>query len=168
MMTNLENFEMLLNYYKKWKELKPVSFIFITTILILAMMTPISIIIDTLDINDNEIGGINTDDYSFVSLLFLTVIIGPIIETFIAQKIPIKLSQKFSRKRIIPLLFSSIFFSILHIGYSFWYSLLIFPLGLLLAEIFIIFEERKESSFWVTTIIHSLKNLIAVISIFAA
>ena len=52
----------------------------------------------------------------------------------------------------------------IHFGYSIWYSLLTFPMGILLAKTFIISQERKESSFWITTAVHSLRNLIGVIA----
>jgi len=37
-------------------------------------------------------------------------------------------------------------------------------MGILLAKTFIISQERKESSFWITTAVHSLRNLIGVIA----
>ena len=105
----------------------------------------------------------------FLGLFFLAVIFAPILETLIGQLIPIKLTQKVLRNKmnIIAVLVSAIIFSLGHFGYSIWYSLITFPLGLLLAKTYVIFQKRKESSFWVTTAVHSLRNLIGVISIYS-
>jgi len=53
----------------------------------------------------------------------------------------------------------------MHLGHSFWYSLLTLPTGMILAKTYILFQERKESSFWTTTAIHSLRNLIGAFAI---
>ena len=156
---------MLLLYYKKWKGLNSFSFIIITTVLILVLMIPIALVLNILDINDEDIGGIDFENYSFFVFFILTVIIAPIIETFIGQVIPIKIARNLLEKKIFVLLLSAFFFSAMHIGYSIWYGFLVFPMGFILAETFIIFEERRESSFWITASVHSLKNLIAIISI---
>jgi hypothetical protein len=131
-------------------------------------MIPVIIVLDYFEVDDNDIGGIDIQKYSIRGFFFLAVILAPITETLIGQLIPIKLTQKILRNKlnIIPILISSILFSWAHYGYSIWYSFLTFPLGLLLAKTYVIFQKRKESSFWITTSLHSLRNLIAVISIY--
>ncbi len=121
------------------------------------------------EIDDNEIGGVDFEKYSFFGFFFLLVIFAPIFETLIGQVLPIKLTEKILRNKhkVIPMLISAILFSLMHFGYSIWYSLLTFPLGILLAKTYVIFQKRKESSFWVTAAVHSLRNLIAVISIYS-
>jgi membrane protease YdiL (CAAX protease family) len=155
--------------YSKWKNMKPLSFILTTTFLNFIFMIPIVLVLVYFDIDDNEIGGIDIENFSFLGFFFTVVIFGPIFETLIGQLIPIKLIQKILRNKlnIIAVLVSAIIFSLGHFGYSIWYSLISFPLGLLLAKTYIIFQKRKESSFWVTTAVHSLRNLIAVISIYS-
>ena len=149
--------------------MKPLSFILTTTFLNFIFMIPIIFVLVYFDIDDNEIGGIDIEKYSFLGFFFVAVIFAPIIETLIGQLIPIKLTQKILRDKlnIIAILISAIIFSLGHFGYSIWYSLITFPLGLLLAKTYVIFQKRRESSFWVTTAIHSLRNLIAVISIYS-
>ncbi|WP_421806462.1 type II CAAX prenyl endopeptidase Rce1 family protein [Flagellimonas sp.] len=131
-------------------------------------MIPIALVLLYLKIDDDEIGGIDVENYTFFGFFFLAVIFAPILETLIGQLLPIKIIQKLLRNKhnTIPMLISAILFSLMHFGYSIWYSLLTFPLGLLLAKTYIVFQKRKESSFWVTTAIHSLRNIIAVISIY--
>ncbi|MEE9361123.1 MAG: CPBP family intramembrane glutamic endopeptidase [Cellulophaga sp.] len=149
--------------------MKPLNFILTTTSLNFILMIPIMLVLLYFEIDDNEIGGVDFEKYSFFGFFFLLVIFAPIFETLIGQVLPIKLTEKILRNKhkVIPMLISAILFSLMHFGYSIWYSLLTFPLGILLAKTYVIFQKRKESSFWVTAAVHSLRNLIAVISIYS-
>jgi membrane protease YdiL (CAAX protease family) len=148
--------------------MKPLSFIFTTVILNFIILIPIIDFLTYFNISDNEIGGIDPINWSIWELFFLVVILAPPVETLVGQSFPIKLIQRIFGKRFNPIAFitSAIIFSLMHFGYSIWYCLIILPMGILLAQTFIIFQKRKESSFWVTTAVHSLRNLIAVIAIF--
>ena len=148
--------------------MKPLSFVFATTFFNFILMVPIFLVLTYLDISENEIGGIDPEKYSFWGLFFLAVIFAPIIETLFGQLLPIKITTKIlnNKFKVIGVIVSAILFSLMHFGYSIWYSLLTFPMGILLAKTFIIFQERKESSFWITTAVHSLRNLIGVIAIY--
>lgn len=149
--------------------MKPFSFILTTTFLNFLLMIPIALVLIYFNIDDDEIGGIDAENYTFLGFFFLAVIFAPILETLIGQALPIRVTQKLLRNKlnIIPVLISALLFSSMHFGYSIWYSILTFPLGLLLAKTYIIFQKRKESGFWITTAIHSLRNIIAVISIYS-
>ena len=153
--------------YLKWREMKPSSFIFTTVILNFILSIPIMLLLILFDISENDIGGVEEDKFSFLGLFTFAVVIAPLVETLIGQSLPIRLIQKYSARKpnIIALAVSAIIFSLMHFGYSIWYSLLTLPMGVLLAQAYIIFQERKESSFWVTCAIHSFRNLIAVITI---
>lgn len=160
--------EVLKNIYLKWTNLKPLSFIFTTLFLNFILSIPIIFVFVFLDITEEEIGGIDLEKYSFWGFFFVAVVFAPPIETLTGQLLPIKLIQKFIGKKhnIIALVVSAIIFSLMHFGYSIWYSLITLPMGILLAQSYIIFQERKESSFWITTTVHSLRNLIAVFAIY--
>lgn len=151
--------------YQKWANLKPLNFIFITVILIILLTVPISIVIESLGISDSEFGGFDPANYNIVGLIFIALIFAPMLETLIAQQIPILLTQNFIKynPNIIGILLSTLIFSMLHFGYSIWYAIAVLPAGLLLANTFIVFQKRKESGFWMTTFVHSFRNLIPVI-----
>lgn len=131
-------------------------------------MVPLILVLDFFNINDDDIGGIDVENHSFWGLFFVAVVFAPIIETLIGQALPIKLVKKLLKNKfkIVPLFLSAIIFSLMHFGYSVWYSILVFPMAILLAQTYIIFEKRKESSFWMTTAVHAFRNLIGVIVIF--
>src|SRR5690606_3581013 len=152
-------------FYRKWANLKPLNFIFITTVLMIVLTVPISIVFDLLEISDNEFGGFDPSKYNTIALIFIVLILVPILETLLAQLIPITLTQSFIKKN--PnrngIIISTIIFSILHIGYSLWYAIAVIPAGFLLAYTFVLFQKRKESGFWVTSSVHSFRNLIPLI-----
>ena len=148
--------------------MKPLSFILTTTFLNFLLMIPIVLVLIYFEIDDNEIGGVDIDNYSIWGLFIMAVIIAPILETAFGQILPINLSEKLFRNKLkfMPVLVSAVLFSLMHFGYSIWYSLLTLPLGILLAKTYVLFKERRESSFWMTTAVHSFRNLIAVVSIY--
>jgi uncharacterized protein len=154
--------------YDDWTKLKPVKFVIITTTLAILLTVPIGIVFQIMGLQDSEIGRPDFDKYGMTASLILVIAIGPIIETFLGQALPIYLTQKFIEWKTFGLsvLISTILFSLSHIGYSIWYSILILPTGLLLALTYITFQNRQESSFWMTFSVHSLKNLIAIIFTF--
>lgn len=159
--------KLLKKAYYKWQKMKPLVFIVTTTVFCFVLMLPIAFLLESFSINDSEIGGIDIEKRPIINLFIAVVIFAPIIETLFFQLIPIKLTQVIIgiKFEFIPILFSSLLFSLAHITYSFWYSLLTLPLAVLLAKTYLIFQKRKESSFLITTLIHSLRNLIGFIVI---
>lgn len=153
--------------YQKWIGLKPLNFILITTLLMIILTIPIGIIFEIIDLSDNEFGGIDFDEYGIFGVIFLALILAPVLETLLAQQIPILLSQRFIKYSpdIIGITISTLVFSWMHISYSIWYAIMVIPVGILLAKTYIIFQKRKESSFWMTSFLHSFRNLIPVILI---
>ena len=153
--------------YIKWQGLSYFNFILATTLLILISLIPFAVLLEYLNISDDEVGGVDSDNYTPISLFLMAVVFAPILETLFLQAFPIKLLQGFLKRKyeILIILFSSVLFALMHFGYSSWYSLLTFPTGIILAKSYIIFQQRKESSFWITTSIHSLRNLIAIVFI---
>ena len=154
--------------YQKWANLKPLNFILVTTLLMIILTIPIGVIFEFIDISDKEYGGIDTDKYGIFGLIFTALILAPIFETLTNQQIPILLSQKYIKHapNVFGIIISTLIFSLMHIGYSIWYAIGVIPSGLLLANTFIIFQKRKESSFWMTSFLHSFRNLIPVIMTF--
>ncbi len=155
---------MLQKFYQNWVKMKPLKFIFTTVFIGFMSMITIGIILFLIGVDSDEIGKLDYTKFSVAYLFLLAVVIAPIIETFIGQILPIKLIQYLfkNKSEIISILFSAIIFSLMHISYSIWYSILIFPLAFLLAKTYVIFQKRKESSYWMTTAVHALHNLIAI------
>jgi membrane protease YdiL (CAAX protease family) len=151
--------------YQRWIHLKPLSFIFISTLLMIILTIPIKIVFAIIDIPDSVYGGPDVEKYGIAGLVFMALIAAPVFETLIGQQLPIFLSQRFIKQspNIIGVTFSTILFSWMHSSYSIWYAIAVIPAGLLLANTFIIFQKRKESSFWMTSFLHSFKNAIPVI-----
>jgi hypothetical protein len=95
------------------------------------------------------------------------IVLVPLLETFVFQKLVIDFStrilEKFKKETfIIPIIISSILFSVEHI-----YNLIYFFDGLYMGIIFAfcykIITLRKENPFIIVTVIHSFVNLLPVI-----
>lgn len=152
------------SYYEKWSKLHFINFILASKLLNIVLTIPIIVLISIGGVEDDTIGGPNVNILSFIESLIFFVVAAPIIETYLGQHLPIKITQKFvhSHSAKIPIIVSTLLFSAFHASYSFWYFLIILPLGWILATSYTIFQSRKESAFWITAAIHMLHNLIAI------
>ncbi|RKD94530.1 hypothetical protein BXY64_4118 [Marinifilum flexuosum] len=153
--------------YFKWLRLKPIKFIVATTLLGILFTIPIKLILDFTGVGDSDIGGFDFERSSQWEMIITVIILAPLIETLLCQLLPIKLIQVFKRNHsnLIALLVSSLVFSLAHYSYSVWYSLMVLPMGFFLAKTYLVFQRRKESSFWMTTAVHASRNLIALMVI---
>jgi membrane protease YdiL (CAAX protease family) len=136
-------------YYNKWSELNPLAFVVVTTFLSFLLMVPMVITLVYFDVQEDELGTIKRGDFSHLAFFVLVVVVAPVFETFLTQSLIIRLIQKLFKNRfhLLTVSISAILFAYLHLGYSIWYPFLIFPLGLLLAETYIIFQKEKSLVF---------------------
>lgn len=94
----------------------------------------------------------------------VVIILGPILETYLFQHLPFKLLQKWNltkRKYGIYIVITTIVFSLLHC-YSLQYIIAVIPGGIILAYVYVFYCKSMRKAFWSTTIIHSLRNSVAV------
>ena len=150
--------------YHNWTNLKPVKFVFVTALCSIVFAVPLVLPFEIFKVADSAIGGPDFKGKGIIEFFFLGVIISPIIETAIFQALPIYLIQRFVKWKtnILAVLISSFLFSLAHLEYSVWYSLMVIPLGVLLSQAYIVFQKRSESSFWMTCSIHACRNLLAL------
>ena len=120
-----------------------------------------------LIIATNILIGENTEGPDMdVSSWFLGIILAPILETFINQHLPFKLMQKWSwtkNKYGLYILVSAIVFGLLH-TYSLQYMIFAFSGGLILAYMYFFYSKTPGKSFGSTTLIHAIKNSVAVLA----
>ncbi|MBU5299390.1 CPBP family intramembrane metalloprotease [Clostridium sporogenes] len=139
---------------------------FIVTILALDYIISV-MFIPIINLYENYIGSIGGPDHSNFKIVVIgSIIIAPLLETLVFQMGIIKLlslSEKFKNKKLILIIISAFFFGLSHGIYSTLYMICTFTAGILLAYSFIVYEEKENSGFWVTTIIHSLMNLITFV-----
>lgn len=108
---------------------------------------------------------IAVDDYSFIIKVILVLLIGPILETWLFQKLPIDflLGKNTNSRVIVPL--SALLFALNHC-YSIKYFVSTFVVGVFLAMIYLIlnrYEQKKEHAFIVVVIVHAIQNLITLV-----
>ncbi|EPY2304544.1 CPBP family glutamic-type intramembrane protease [Clostridium sporogenes] len=148
------------NINDKMLNLSKPKFIFVILLLnfiISVLFIPIKIFYETY------VGPMGGVDIKNLTILFITaVIIAPLWETLIYQMGVIKLfslNKKIKNNKLILIIISSIFFGLAHVGYSILYFFYGLMIGITLAYSFIVYEEKENSGFWATAIIHSLINL---------
>jgi hypothetical protein len=114
--------------------------------------------------NIGDRGGPSFIGDNFVFAFFTAVIFAPIFETFLNQLAVIRLGEDFLKikNKYILVLLSALVFGLGHY-YSLIYIFQTFLIGLILAYSFILYDDTKHSAFWIVTIIHALKNFVAII-----
>lgn len=149
-----------------WFGLSPLLFIVFTNALMILVSVFISPILILLGLDPSvDLGGPDFGDLSPYAISFIAVIIAPILETFIFQYLPVKLlSGRIPTLGVI--LISSIFFAVAHAGYSIWYAILVFPLGVILVYVYIHYSHEKITPYWMTTLIHAFRNMLALFAMY--
>jgi membrane protease YdiL (CAAX protease family) len=110
------------------------------------------------------VAGENTEGPD-VSLWMLAIIFAPMLETLLNQHLPFKLMQKWSwtkNKYGLYIVFSAIIFGICH-TYSLQYMIFAFSVGLILGYMYYFYSKKPGKSFWSTTLIHALRNSVAIL-----
>jgi len=150
------------NYFKKLTMFKFVSVMVFLSVLIVLPLVPLSMIFQV-----DEVASLNsTMDLSFDWQVFIAAIVAPIIETFLFQTLVILGLRrlKFFRSRMyIVVIISALIFGIVH-TYSLIYIMYAFLMGLILAYSYNVYIEKVDSSFIVVALIHSARNILALIA----
>lgn len=165
------NYQFVVNYFEKTKHYSIVRYVFeITAVayflkfLTIFIWVPIEGILYLLlgyipNLGQNAPDDI--DQYNTYALItFFTLV--PLFETFTGQLIPMWFVSFFTKRVIIKILVSSIFFALLHVQP--FLIITIFPAGVLLAWTYIIYQKKSwKHAFFVTSAVHGLHNLVALV-----
>ena len=102
-------------------------------------------------------------EYSVLELAFIAVVLGPIVETVVAQWAPVALARRLMPRDLFAVLFSAWIFGWLHFSQGALLVLIMFTTGLVLAWTFVVWRER---GLWpalaMTTGVHALLNGVAM------
>jgi membrane protease YdiL (CAAX protease family) len=155
----------LTDFYERWKRLSLFPFLLSATFLSVVAAVPTAVIFILMGVSEEEVSGPEFSDRRLLEGIFLVCGLAPLLETLFFQKLPIDLMRKFWAGSTVWLrvLFSASLFALFHIGYSIWYPIVILPMGFLLALTYETFNNRRESAFWVTFAVHSLRNGVALL-----
>ncbi len=97
-----------------------------------------------------------------LGLFFIVCIITPLLETWVAQVLPISFFKRYFNTRTV-VFFSAAIFGLMH-WYSIAYMLNAFFMGLVLAGGYISWNKPHIiHPFWIICIVHGLRNLLAFI-----
>lgn len=151
--------------YGCWVRLRYINYIFVSVILMIVLTVPFAVVFEILGVSDSDVGGPDLKGPAPGEIIFLAIIVAPVIETLFAQLIPIRLVQKYIKRNtdVTAITISSIIFAAGHLSYSVWYFLLMLPIGFILAVTYITFQKRKQSGYWTTTLLHAVRNSLALL-----
>ncbi len=109
------------------------------------------------------------EDYGPLELFALAVILGPILETALAQWAPIALGRRLFRREDHAIFLSAWIFAWLHFTQGALLVLIMFTTGLVLAWTFVVWRERGLwPAFLMTFAVHALLNSVALGAALAA
>jgi hypothetical protein len=151
----------LLSLYKKTtdKILKLPFILFVLVVLVLSFI----ITLPFAFYDDGVVHPIN--EKHIIYRIVVACILAPVLETLLHQTLPIYIfTKKWIRKRNIAIFLSALSFGLLHF-YSVLYILITFMIGLVFSWAYLIYYERHsfEKAFWAITLVHALRNAIAVL-----
>ena len=145
-------------------EAHPVAFVLYLLILLYAILIPFVVLKTKTDLLRFGSGQqAYFASYNVLIRLFLLLIFAPLIETALLQWAPIRLLHtKFKVSWPVTIFASAGIFASVH-NYSFGMIIFGFLAGLVLAYGFAARDDGKGSSFWLVTIVHSLRNVVPAI-----
>ena len=102
-------------------------------------------------------------DYSVAELVLIAVVFGPIVETIVAQWLPIAAGRRLFRSEAHAVLLSGWIFGWLHFTQGAMLVLIMFTTGLVLAWTFVVWRERGLwPALLMTIAVHALLNAVAL------
>ena len=101
--------------------------------------------------------------YSVMELVLLAIVLGPILETALAQWLPIALGRRLFQRDSYAVLLSAWIFGWLHYTQGAMLVLIMFTTGLVLAWTFLVWRARGTwQAFLMTFAVHALLNAVAL------
>ena len=148
------------------KKQNTVIFIFIIYILILSLWTLISLFTEAMDIGDIVFfKPPSVEKDSVFGIVLKGLIVAPLLETLIFQKLAYYLFSKISylnNKNILICVISGFLFGLSH-WYSLFYVIIASIVGYILMYAYLVHIRNLKKSFWIVAGIHFLVNLSALI-----
>ncbi|TDV19397.1 CPBP family glutamic-type intramembrane protease [Paraburkholderia caballeronis] len=107
-------------------------------------------------------GGPQLEKKGIAAMLLVGVIVAPLVETALTQWACIRLLRRFGCRAGVAMFASAALFGIAH-TYSLFYMLMMAWVGLVLAAVFVIEDERGGRPFVLTASVHAMHNGIAAL-----
>lgn len=151
-------------YFTKLQRYSTVRFILeiaaLTVISRYFIVVPVVIVLTILGV---DTGTPNMDVYKVgrepVGLFFDLIIIGPFLETWLFQWLPLKLFSLLKLPEYIRIWLTTIIFALLHLDTGLVNFIGTVPIGYLLAWAYVVRQNQAKRAFWVVFVIHALTNL---------
>ena len=103
-------------------------------------------------------------DDVILSTIISAIIISPFIETLFFQALPLSLAKPYKIKIGYKIMISAFCFALIHIIYNIFYAGSAFFIGVILAYSFVLYDKKKGNPILVVTLVHSLINLLSLVT----
>ena len=105
------------------------------------------------------------NEYGIAELVLIAIVIGPMVETAVAQWLPVSLGRRLFHSDGYAVLLSAWLFGWLHYSQGVLLVLIMFTTGLVLAWTFVVWRERGLwQAFLMTTGVHAALNAVALVA----
>lgn len=102
-------------------------------------------------------------EYSVLELALIAIVLGPVVETIVAQWAPVAIARRLMPHEAFGVLFSAWIFGWLHFNQGALLVLIMFSTGLVLAWTFVVWRGRGLwQALAMTTGVHALLNTVAL------
>ncbi len=105
------------------------------------------------------------DEYTIAQMAVIAILLGPVLETIIAQWLPVSLGRRMFGSDGYAVLLSAWLFGWLHYTQGVLLVLIMFSTGLVLAWTFVVWRTRgRAQAFLMTTAVHATLNAVALVA----
>ena len=105
------------------------------------------------------------EEYTIAEMAMIAIVIGPVLETILAQWLPVAIGRRLFDGDGQAVLFSAWLFGWLHYTQGMLLVLVMFSTGLVLAWTFVVWRERSRAhAILMTTAVHALLNAVALVA----
>jgi membrane protease YdiL (CAAX protease family) len=138
-----------------------IPYVFLFTFLSFLISAVVESVFNLIHINTNHIASPSVKNSGFIKIIIEGIVIAPLLETFIFQKLIFDFFHHKIRIRFIILL-SAAFFGLSHF-YDLSYIINTFFIGIILAVAYALWNGKKITPFWTVVTIHLLHNFIILV-----
>ncbi len=146
---------------KRLKSLSRILFIIVLTSALYLVAFFLNYVIGFIKEKDFVLMDFSNGEKRIIIYVFSSVILAPVVETFLGQSLPYYLLNKikyFNERSYLILFTSALFFGLLHF-YSLFYIFYAFVLGLIFMYGYMIRIKTDRKTFYLIAVSHSLLNL---------
>ena len=148
-------------FLKRWLTLPTPVFVVVTGTFTFVVQVTFSLLLINLFGADDYVEGL--EELPVSTLILAVVVLAPLIETVLAQTIPINLVRRFTHDPLTPIVVASLVFSLMHIANGPWYCLYTLPTAIVYAVAYYFRLLHRGHAYTTIASVHAVQNGWAVV-----